>query len=87
MRSYARNIGTQASTEILKNDMINNDSTSLDTDTLLSYVNALKKIFVVKESPAWNPNLRCKTAIRTSDTKYFVDSSIAVASLEMVLIF
>ena len=81
MRSYARNIGTQASTETLKNDMINNDSTSLDTDMVLSYVNALKKIFVVEESPAWNPNLRSKTVIRTSDTRYFVDPSIAVASL------
>lgn len=48
MRSYARNIGTQASTETLKNDMINNDSTSLDTDTVLSYVNALKKYLLLK---------------------------------------
>lgn len=81
MRSYARNIGTQASNETLKNDMINNDSFSLDTDTVLSYVNALKKIFVIEESPAWNPNLRSKTAIRTSETRYFVDPSIAVAAL------
>ena len=61
--------------------MISNDSSSLDTDTVLSYVNALKKIFVIEESPAWNPNLRSKTAIRTSDTRYFIDPSIAVASL------
>ena len=81
MRSYARNIGTQASNDTLRNDMIANDSSSLDTDTVLSYVNALKKIFVIEESPAWNPNLRSKTAIRTSDTRYFIDPSIAVASL------
>ena len=81
MRSYARNMGTQASNDTLRSDMIANDSTSLDTDTVLSYVNALKKIFVVEESPAWNPNLRSKTAIRTSDTRYFIDPSIAVASL------
>lgn len=81
MRSYARNLGTQASNETLKNDMIANDSFSLDTDTVLSYINALKKIFVVEEVPAWNPNLRSKTAIRTSDTRYFIDPSIAVASL------
>lgn len=81
MKSYARNIGTGASNETLKNDIINNDSFSLDTDTILSYVNALKKIFVVEDSPAWNPNLRSKTAIRTSDTRYFVDPSIAVAAL------
>lgn len=81
MRSYSRNIGTQANNETLKEDMIKNDSTSLDTDTVLSYVNALKKIFVVEESPAWNPNLRSKIATRTSDTRYFVDPSIAIASL------
>lgn len=81
LRSYARNIGSQVSNETLKNDMINNDSFSLDTDTVLSYINALKKIFVVEEAPAWNPNLRSKTAIRSSDTRYFVDPSIATASL------
>ena len=81
MRAYARNMGTQASNETIKGDMIANDSQSLDTDTVLSYVNALKKIFVVEESPAWNPNLRSKTAIRTSDTRYFIDPSIAVAAL------
>lgn len=81
MRAYARNMGTQASNDTLKNDMIANDSHSLDADTVLAYVNALKKIFVVEEAPAWNPNLRSKTAIRTSDTRYFIDPSIAVASL------
>ncbi len=81
MRTYARNMGSQASNETLKNDMITNDSFSLDTDTVLSYINALKKIFVVEEAPAWNPNLRSKTAIRTSDTRYFIDPSIAIASL------
>ena len=81
MRSYARNIGSQASIETIKNDMINNDSFALDTDTVFSYINALKKIFVIEESPAWNPNLRSKTAIRTSDTRYFIDPSIATASL------
>ena len=81
MRAYSRNIGSQASNDTLKNDIIANDSSSLDTDTVLSYVNALKKIFVVEESPAWNPNLRSKTAIRTSDTRYFIDPSIAVAAL------
>ena len=81
MRSYARNIGSQASNETLRNDMINNDVFSLDTDTVYSYLNALKKIFVIEEAPAWNPNLRSKTVIRTSETRYFIDPSIAAASL------
>ena len=81
MRSYARNIGSQVSNETIKDDMINNDLFSLDVDTVLSYINALKKLFVIEESPAWNPKLRSKTAIRTSKTRYFVDPSIAVAAL------
>lgn len=81
MKSYARNIGSQATSETIKKDITNNDSFSLDTDTVFSYVNALKKIFVVEESMAWNPNLRSKTAIRTSETRYFVDPSIGTAAL------
>ncbi|MBR3162805.1 MAG: ATP-binding protein [Clostridia bacterium] len=81
MRAYARNIGTQASNETIRNDMKGNDSSSLDIDTIYSYIEALKKIFVVEESTAWNPNLRSQTAIRTSNTRYFVDPSIATAAL------
>ena len=81
LRSYARNQGAQVSNAALKADMDANDSRTLDEDTVLSYVNALKKIFVVEDLPAWNPNLRSKTVIRTSDTRYFVDPSIAAAAL------
>lgn len=81
MRTYARNQGGQVSNAMLKADMLANDTESLDEDTVLSYVNALKKIFVVEDMPAWNPNLHSKTAIRTSDTRYYIDSSIATAAL------
>lgn len=81
MRSYARNISTQATNATIKNDMNTNDNNKLDEDTIYSYVNCLKKLFVVEESIAWNPKLRSKTAIRTSNTRYFVDPSIACAAL------
>ncbi len=81
MRSYARNQGAQVSNAMLKADMQANDVDSLDEDTVMSYVNALKKIFIIEDMPAWNPNLRSKTAIRSSDTRYYIDSSIAVAAL------
>lgn len=81
LRSYSRNIGTQAKlTEILK-DVTSNESDTFTIETLYSYLNALKKIFVIKESPYWNPNLRSKTAVRTTETRYFADPSIATASL------
>lgn len=81
MRSYARNQGTQASNNIIIDDMKVNDSSILSEDTVRSYVNALKKIFIIENLPAWKPNLRSKTAIRTTDTRYFIDSSIATAAL------
>lgn len=83
MRSYARHQGTQASIATLREDLKNNDASSLDENTINSYLDALRKIFVIEDMPAWNPNLRSKTAIRTSDTRYFVDPSIATAALEI----
>ncbi len=81
MRSYARHQGTQASIATLREDLKANDSSSLDENTINSYLEALRKIFVIEDMPAWNPNLRSKTSIRMADTRYFVDPSIAVAAL------
>ena len=83
MRAYARHQGTQASIATLREDLKNNDIATLDDDTIVSYLEALRKIFVVEDMQAWNPNLRSKTAIRTADTRYFVDPSIATAALGM----
>ena len=81
MRAYARHQGTQASIATLREDLKNNDTAILNDDTIASYLDVLRKIFVVEDMPAWNPNLRSKTAIRTADTRYFVDPSIATAAL------
>ena len=81
MRSYARNQGSQATLGTMLADLKNNEADTLTEYTIYSYINALKKIFVIEDSLAWNPNLRSKTAIRTSDTRYFTDPSIATAAL------
>ncbi|MBR6494912.1 MAG: ATP-binding protein [Prevotella sp.] len=81
MRSYARNQGSQASAGTILADIKANESESLNENTIYSYIKALKKIFVIEDALAWNPNLRSKTAIRTSDTRYFSDPSIATAAL------
>lgn len=81
LRSYSRNIGSQAKFEEIRQDILGNDVDSFSIDTLYDYLNALKKIFVVEDAPAWNPNLRSKAAIRNTDMRYFVDPSIATASL------
>lgn len=84
MRSYARNQGTQAPNTELAKDVQGNDVAPLYEETIASYINALKKIFVIEDMPSWNPNLRSKTAIRSSDTRYYIDPSIAVAALGVV---
>ena len=81
MKSYARNQGSQTAYTVIRDDIAAHDSELITDDTVYAYTNALRKIFVIEDMPAWNPNLRSKTAIRTSDTRYFIDSSIATASL------
>ena len=81
MRSLARNQGTQTAISVISKDVFANGEGSVNEDTISKYITALKKIFVVEDMPAWNPNLRSKTAIRSSDTRYFTDASIAVAAL------
>lgn len=81
MRSYARNLGSQVANTLICADIAVNEAETFDSDTVYSYISALKKIFVIEEMEAWNPNLRSKTAIRTSNTRYFVDPSIAAAAL------
>ena len=81
MRSYARNQGAQVPNTVFAQDIAVNDDASISEETVSSYIRALKKIFVVEDMPAWNPNLRSKTAIRSSDTRYYIDPSIATAAL------
>lgn len=81
MRSYARNQGSQASAGTLLSDLKVNEGDTLSENAIYAYIKALKKIFVIEDSLAWNPNLRSKSAIRTSDTRYFTDPSIATAAL------
>ena len=81
MRSLARNQGQQIANTAIAADIAANDESTLNQETVAGYISALKKIFVVEDMPAWNPNLRSKSAIRTSDTRYFVDASIAAAAL------
>lgn len=81
MRSYARHQGAQVSYGSIRADMENNEGPGLNEDTIASYIKALKRIFVIEDSESWNPNLRSKSAIRTADTRYFTDPSIATAAL------
>ena len=81
MRSYSRHQGAQVSVATILADIKSNEASDTTEATVTSYINALKRIFVIEDMAAWNPNLRSKTAIRSSDTRYFTDPSIAAAAL------
>ena len=81
LRSYARNVAAAISFNKMAADIKENDNASITYETISEYVDVLKKLFVLEDSPAWNPNLRSKTAIQSSDVRYFSDPSIAAAAL------
>ena len=81
MRSYARYISSSAADRTLLEDVVGEDNDSFDKDAFSKYIQALRALYVIEELPAWKPNLRSKTIIRTKATRHFVDPSIAVATL------
>ena len=81
MRAYARSVSTETSVSALLRDVRTDENDTFSENTLRSYLSALRNISVIEDSKAWNPNLRSKTAIRSSDTRYYVDPSIATAAL------
>ncbi len=80
MRSYARNVSIAATDTTLRDDVTGGDET-FDKDVFAKYLNALRNLYVIEELPAWNPNLRSRTAIRTKETRHFTDPSIGAAAL------
>lgn len=83
LKSYARNTGSATSFSKMSADIKENDNADISYETISDYIDALKKLFVLEDMPAWNPNLRSKSAIQSSDTRYFIDPSIATSSLSL----
>ena len=81
LKAYARGVSTETTITALLRDVRTDENDSFSENTLRNYISALKKIYVIEDTHAWNPNLRSKTAIRTTDTRYFVDPSIATAAM------
>ncbi len=81
MRAYARSVSSEATITSILQDVRTDEQDSFSENTLRSYLSALRKIYVIEDNPAWNPNLRSKTAVRSSDTRYFVDPSVGTAAL------
>ena len=83
LKSYARNISTEASYQSILKDVTALNSRTMDSKTFDSYVDIAKELFIIEDMEAFCPNLRSKAAIRTTPTKHFVDTSIAALALEI----
>ena len=83
LRSYARNISTEASIQTIRNDVIEKNNRTMDTKTIDDYISALEDLFIIEDIDAWCPKLRSKTTVRSTPTRHFVDTSIATAALEI----
>ena len=81
LRSYARNISTEAAVSTIVSDIRQSNERSMDTKTYDDYMEALKDLYIIEDMEAWNPNIRSKTSIRGTPTRHFVDTSIACRSL------
>lgn len=84
LRSYARNISTEAPLQTIIEDIREQNSRTFDNKTFSDYVEALQDLFIIEDMEAWNPNIRSKTSIRTTPTRHFVDTSIACRAMNIM---
>lgn len=83
LRSYARNISSEAPNSTIIEDIKSSNSRTFDVKTYDDYMNALKDLFIIEDICAWNPNIRSKTSIRSTNTRHFTDTSIACRALNI----
>ena len=81
LRSYARNISTEATASTIISDIRQSNERTMDTKTYDDYMEALKDLYIIEDLDAWNPNIRSKTSIRSTPTRHFVDTSVACRAL------
>ena len=81
LRSYARNISSEAAVSTIITDIRQSNERTMDSKTYDDYMDALKDLYIIEDMDAWNPNIRSKTSIRSTPTRHFVDTSIACRSL------
>ncbi|MDD2599836.1 MAG: DUF4143 domain-containing protein [Kiritimatiellae bacterium] len=80
IRSLSRNISTEASVRAIASDAGGSDDT-LDNETASAYLQALERLMVTENLPAWNPHIRSSAALRKSPKRHFCDPSLALGAL------
>ena len=82
LKSYARNISTPAKDTTIMND-IKSHFGEISKETYYSYVNALKRIYMIQNIHAWSPNIRSASTMKATTKKEFIDPSIATSALNL----
>jgi Predicted ATPase (AAA+ superfamily) len=76
LRALSRGISSPVNNSTIERD-VGASGASISRNTVSDYVTALERIHVIDDLPAWNPNIRSKTAIRSNATRHFMDPAIA----------
>lgn len=84
VKSYARHISTEAAISTIIADVRQSNERTMDPKTFDDYMEALKDLYLIEDMPAWNPNIRSKTSIRSTPTRHFIDTSIACRALNIM---
>lgn len=84
VKSYARHISTEAAISTIIADVRQSNERTMAPKTFDDYMEALKDLYLIEDMPAWNPNIRSKTSIRSTPTRHFIDTSIACRALNIM---
>ncbi|HPS27027.1 MAG TPA: DUF4143 domain-containing protein [Bacteroidales bacterium] len=81
LRSLARNTATLVNISALENDIREKESIGITRPTVYDYLDALNRLMIVEDQPAWNTHIRSSSALRKSPKRHFTDVSLAVAAM------
>lgn len=81
LRSLARNTATMVDITALEKDIKQNENADISRPTIYDYLDALERLMIVEDQPAWNTHIRSSSALRKSPKRHFTDVSLAVAAL------
>jgi predicted AAA+ superfamily ATPase len=81
MRALARNVATTVDITVLEKDVKGNENTDISRPTIYDYLEALHRLMIIEDQPAWNKHIRSSAALRKSAKRHFSDVALAVASL------
>ena len=81
LRSLARNTATMVDISALEKDVFALEKSAITRPTVYDYLEALNRLMILEDQPAWNPHIRSSYTLRKTPKRHFTDVSLAVAAL------